>query len=197
MKFDDFCKRFTTVTVLTLGPDFDGDGGADAGSLQEVKGQWVTGINAGGCRNNIKKYSCNPQYPITITAPGADTPSSNDEDNVDETCSVLISLIQNYRRMDRKLGISMLPIGIQIYKSFDPQLVLTTEHFTHHKTILDSGAYVAQRSINLRSKLAPGHYVIIPSTFSPDADGAFMLRIFTDIPIQFHQGFNLVREGMD
>ncbi|XP_041054287.1 calpain clp-1-like isoform X1 [Carcharodon carcharias] len=197
MKFDDFCKKFATVTVLTLGPDFDGDGGADAGTLQKVKGQWVTGSNAGGCRNNMIKYSCNPQYPITIIVPEADDLSSSDEDHADEACSVLISLIQNYRRMDRKLGISMNPIGIQIYKSYDPQMVLTAEHFTRHKRVLDSGAYVAQRSVNLRSKLTQGHYVIIPSTFAPDTDGAFMLRIFTDTPIQFHQGFNLVTEGID
>uniref|UniRef100_H3AP62 Calpain catalytic domain-containing protein n=1 Tax=Latimeria chalumnae TaxID=7897 RepID=H3AP62_LATCH len=56
MRFDDFCERFANVTILTLGPDFNGDGGADTGYLQEVKGQWVTGINAGGCRNNMAKY---------------------------------------------------------------------------------------------------------------------------------------------
>ncbi|XP_067824026.1 calpain-A-like [Heptranchias perlo] len=194
MKFDDFCEKFANVTVLTLGPDFDGDGGADAGSLQEVKSQWVTGINAGGCRNNMIKYSCNPQYPITITE--TDVLSSSEEDHADGTCSVLICLIQNYRRMDRKLGVSMNPIGIQIYKSSGPRTVLTAERFTHHTEVSDSGAYVAQRSINLRSKLPPGHYVIIPSTFAPDTDGAFMLRIFTDAAIQFHDGFNLVTEGM-
>uniref|UniRef100_UPI00398E9DD9 calpain clp-1-like isoform X2 n=1 Tax=Pristiophorus japonicus TaxID=55135 RepID=UPI00398E9DD9 len=167
----------------------------NAGNLQKVKCRWVTGINAGGCRNNMMKYSCNPQYPITITE--TDVLSNSEEDHDDGACSVLICLIQNYRRMDRKLGMSMNPIGIQIYKSFDPEKALTAEHFTLHAEVLDSGPYVAQRSINLRSKLAPGHYVIIPSTFAPDTEGAFMLRIFTDAAIQFHEGFNLEAEGMD
>ncbi|XP_069768840.1 calpain-A-like isoform X2 [Narcine bancroftii] len=191
MKFDDFCQKFANITVLTLGPDFDDDGGADAGSLKEVKCQWVIGINAGGCRNNINSYSCNPQYPITIAK------TDGDEDLEDGACSILICLIQNYKRMNRKLGISMSPIGIQIYKSYDPQRVLTAQHFTNHTEVSDSGAYVAQRSITLHSKLMPGHYVIIPSTFAPDTDGSFMLRIFTKTEIQIHEGFNLGEEGME
>ncbi|XP_059829236.1 calpain clp-1-like [Hypanus sabinus] len=194
MRFDDFCQKFANITVLTLGPDFDGDGGADPGSLKEVKCRWVTGCNAGGCRNNMNKYSCNPQYPITITK--TDVYIGGNGYHEDGACSILICLIQNYKRINRKLGISMNPIGIQIYQSYNPQKVLTAQHFTHCTEVSNSGAYVAQRSITLRSKLVPGHYVIIPSTFAPDTNGAFMLRIFTDTTIQFHEGFNLV-EGVD
>ncbi|XP_007894823.1 calpain-1 catalytic subunit-like [Callorhinchus milii] len=190
MKFDDFCEKFANVTVLTLGPDFDGDGGADSGSLQEVKGQWQSGINAGGCRNNMAMYTCNPQYPISITE--MDVLSGSEEDHADGACSVLICLIQNYRRMDRKLGVSLNPIGIQIYQCSNPNAPLTEEHFVRHAEKSDSGPYVAQRSITLRSKLPPGHYMIIPSTFAPNTDGAFMLRIFTDAAIHFHDGYNLL-----
>ncbi|XP_032902102.1 calpain-A-like isoform X1 [Amblyraja radiata] len=195
MKFDDFCRKFANITVLTLGPDFDGDGGADAGSLQEVTGQWVAGINAGGSRNNMTKYSCNPQYPITIAE--RDVHTDFDDDQEDRECSILICLIQNYRRTSRKLGLLMSPIGVQIYRSCDPLKVLTAKHFTHDGEVSDSEAYVAQRSITLRCKLTPGHYVIIPSTFAPETDEAFMLRIFTDAPIQSHQGFNLAEEAVD
>ncbi|MGH0161572.1 UNVERIFIED_CONTAM: hypothetical protein FKN15_041371 [Acipenser sinensis] len=72
-KFDDFCERFANVTVLTLGPDFDCDGSTDAGSLLEVKGRWVSGVNAGGCRNNLPMYASNPQHPITVLETGEQT----------------------------------------------------------------------------------------------------------------------------
>uniref|UniRef100_A0A4W3JJ87 Peptidase C2 calpain domain-containing protein n=1 Tax=Callorhinchus milii TaxID=7868 RepID=A0A4W3JJ87_CALMI len=65
------------------------------------------------------------------------------------------------------------------------------DHFVRHAEKSDSGPYVAQRSITLRSKLPPGHYMIIPSTFAPNTDGAFMLRIFTDLEIKNY--FLLIR----
>ncbi|KAK1158314.1 calpain-A-like [Acipenser oxyrinchus oxyrinchus] len=189
MKFDDFCERFANVTVLTLGPDFDCDGSTDAGSLLEVKGRWVSGVNAGGCRNNLPMYTSNPQHPITILE--TNTVPSGQEAAEDEGCSVLVCLLQNFNRGNRRLEPRMNPIGMQVYKSGDPKTPLTSALLVRQREVSDSGPYVAQRSVNLRCHLSAGSYTIIPSTFSPDAPGDYMLRIFTESPVQLHQGHHL------
>ncbi|XP_043911366.1 calpain-A-like [Protopterus annectens] len=190
MGFEDFSKRFANVTVLTLGPDFDSDGCVDAGYLKEEKGQWVTGTNAGGSRNNIELYAENPQYPFTITE--SDVMSNGEDDGEDGICFMLVCLLQKYRRNDRKLGTTLKPIALQIYKSEDPFEPLTTSQFTCESEVAGSGPYVAQRSINLHCQLYPGDYIIIPSTYSANTDGAYMLRIFTESEIEFHSGHRIV-----
>ncbi|XP_028664150.2 calpain-A-like [Erpetoichthys calabaricus] len=188
MKFDDFCEHFDNVTVLTLGPDFNCNGISESGSLQEVKGRWLPGFNAGGSRNNLVMYATNPQHPITIQ----DSDVSPDEkgDDEDGRCSVLICLLQSFNRRDRKLGLKMNPIGLQIYRTNEPESTLTIDMLAKQVEEADSGPYVAQRSINLRCQLTVGSYVIIPSTFSPGATGSYMLRIFTEEPVLVHEALN-------
>ncbi|XP_041097001.1 calpain-A-like isoform X2 [Polyodon spathula] len=185
MKFDDFCERFANVTVLTLGPDFYCDGSTDAGSLLEVKGQWVSGVNAGGCRNNLLMYPSNPQHPITIRE------TRGQEAAEDEGCSVMVCLLQKFIRGKRRPEPGMNPIGIQVYKSGDPKTPLTAELLVRQREVSDSGPYVAQRSVNLRCQLSAGSYTIIPSTFNPGTPGDYMLRIFSGSPVQLHQGHHL------
>ncbi|RXM91369.1 Serine/threonine-protein kinase ULK2 [Acipenser ruthenus] len=188
-RFDDFCERFANVTVLTLGPDFDCDGSTDAGSLLEVKGRWVSGVNAGGCRNNLAMYTSNPQHPITVLETA--TVPHGQGTAEDEGCSVLVCLLQNFNRGNRRLEPRMNPIGMQVYKSGDPKTPLTSALLVRQREVSDSGPYVAQRSVNLHCQLSAGSYTIIPSTFNPDAPGDYMLRIFTESPVQLHQGHHL------
>ncbi len=41
-----------------------------------------------------------------------------------------------------------------------------------------SSVYMDSRSVALRGTLAPGRYVVLPTTFLPGATGRFLLRIF-------------------
>lgn len=47
----------------------------------------------------------------------------------------------------------------------------------------DSGNATYEREITRRFKVDPGHYVIIPSTYMEDTDCEFMLRVFTEQPV--------------
>ena len=81
-----FCSQ--EVSICTLGPDFDKDGTVDVAKhirivYGEVKRllicfirssyrrlfitfQWIAGESAGGCRNDLKLFSTNPQFLLTI-----------------------------------------------------------------------------------------------------------------------------------
>lgn len=42
-----------------------------------------------------------------------------------------------------------------------------------------SSVYMDSRSVTLRGTLAPGRYVVLPTTFLPGATGRFLLRLFS------------------
>lgn len=42
-----------------------------------------------------------------------------------------------------------------------------------------SSVYMDSRSVTLRGALAPGRYVVLPTTFLPGATGRFLLRLFS------------------
>ncbi|RXG54262.1 hypothetical protein Avbf_09964 [Armadillidium vulgare] len=49
MSFDDFYKHFEEISCV-----------------QWVYQRWEPGVNAGGSRNDFRKYATNPQYLLTI-----------------------------------------------------------------------------------------------------------------------------------
>ncbi|XP_049763446.1 calpain-9-like [Schistocerca cancellata] len=65
MEFSDFQRHFSEITVATLVPDLDYD--ADGADVEVCHGEWVAGRSAGGCRNDISKFTTNPQFLLTLT----------------------------------------------------------------------------------------------------------------------------------
>ena len=43
-----------------------------------------------------------------------------------------------------------------------------------------SSIFINAREVFTKLELDPGRYVIVPSTFDPNSEGEFMLRIFTE-----------------
>ena len=43
-----------------------------------------------------------------------------------------------------------------------------------------TGAYINKREVTYQCKVPPGNYIIIPSTYEPNKETKFLLRIFTE-----------------
>ncbi|KAH3699504.1 hypothetical protein DPMN_074460 [Dreissena polymorpha] len=117
----------------------------------------------------------NPQYRVVLTDP---------DDDEDDLCTILIGLLQEDRRKKRKKGLDMLTIGYVIYKMNENGTYgkgpLDTKFFKFNASVAKSPSFINMREVCGRHQLSPGTYVIIPSTFEPNQQGEFLLRIFTE-----------------
>lgn len=60
---------------------------------------------------------------------------------------------------------------------------LDQNFFRRNKSIAKSPQFIDMREVTGRHKLVPGAYCIIPSTFYPNEEGEFLLRVYTEKPI--------------
>ncbi|XP_320457.4 calpain-A isoform X1 [Anopheles gambiae] len=191
MSFPDFRKCFDRVEMCHLSPDCPI-------ALQESRfawrqcafeGEWVLGSTAGGCRNYPDTFWHNPQYVIRL-----DDPDADDEAKL---CTLIVSLIQKNRRSKRNKGITCLTIGFAIYRVEPSDLQrkpLPREFFTSHLSAAKS-TFINLREVTCRFRLPPGSYVIIPSTFEPNEEGEFMIRVFSECAANMQENDSAIGVG--
>ncbi len=116
MSYKDFRGYFDQLEICNLTPDALDEGDFSSRPRWEVatfEGSWVAGQTAGGCRNYLDTFALNPQYRLTVVDP--------DEDDDDELCTVIVSLMQKGRRALRDEGLDTLTIGFALYYLRDPE----------------------------------------------------------------------------
>ena len=59
---------------------------------------------------------------------------------------------------------------------------LDMRYFARHQSVARSDAFINMREITSRHQLPPGQYCIVPSTFEPEMEGEFLMRIFSEKP---------------
>lgn len=94
-------------------------------------------------------------------------------------CTVLVELLQKNRRQKGK--VHFLYIAFHIYK-ISPELqgmCLTRNFFMKTAPVGRSGKYKAQRGVWRKLHLDPGNYIIVASTYRPNQQGEFFVRIFS------------------
>ncbi|XP_053974217.1 calpain-A-like isoform X3 [Hylaeus volcanicus] len=177
MSFQDFTQYFTQLEICNLNPDSLTEDDLNAGKkkweMSVFEGEWVRGVTAGGCRNFLETFWHNPQYRITLEYP--------DED--DDKCTVIVALMQKNRRAQRRMGAECLTIGFAIYSLENPARLpkpLDINFFKYNASVARSPAFINLREVTCRFKLPPGVYCIVPSTFDPNEEGEFLLRIFSE-----------------
>lgn len=166
MAYGDFLKYFKTVDICHLNHEVDQD--------ITFHGRWEVGLNAGGVqKGDFKNYSKNPQCFIRL--------NDSDPSDPDGRCSAVISLMQRREPKSRAKGLNQ--VGFKVYRVEDQCEELSTQFFAYrrndgyHKCVAKTPTWQDGRETNIRVRLSPGKYCIIPSTFFPDREGDFILRV--------------------
>uniref|UniRef100_A0A8C5B574 Calpain-1 catalytic subunit n=1 Tax=Gadus morhua TaxID=8049 RepID=A0A8C5B574_GADMO len=190
MSFSDFLREFSRLEICNLTPDALQNCQLKKWSTSLYQGEWRRGSTAGGCRNFPATYWINPQFKVALEHP--DTAGQSG-------CSFLVALMQKDRRKKRREGKDMETIGFAIYEFAGKSAVhLKRDYFLTHSSSARSELFINLREVSSRFSLPPGEYIIVPSTFEPQKEGDFVLRVFSEKPTdsdQIDQAFkNLFRQ---
>uniref|UniRef100_A0A8C7D0X5 Calpain-1 catalytic subunit n=1 Tax=Oncorhynchus kisutch TaxID=8019 RepID=A0A8C7D0X5_ONCKI len=173
MSFSDFLREFTRLEICNLTADALEANQQKKWSSAVYQGEWRRGSTAGGCRNFPATFWINPQFKIDLQHP--DTAGQSD-------CSFLVALMQKDRRKKRKEGKDMETIGFAIYEVLRSGIHLKRDFFLTHGSSARSELFINLREVSSRFQLPAGEYIIVPSTFEPQKEGDFVLRVFSEKP---------------
>ncbi|KAF5400487.1 Calpain-B, partial [Paragonimus heterotremus] len=181
MSFTDFARYFSRLEFCHLGPEsgtfgqsFRQDTSDRRWEMTKEEGEWIKYSTAGGCRNNERTFHINPQFRVQVIDP--------DETDDDNTGTIIIGLMQKGRRETFQQHHT---IGYAIYRlpnNHPPDELLTRKFFETNVSVARSPTFANIREVCGRHKLPPGDYMIIPSTFEPNLEAKFLLRIFSERP---------------
>uniref|UniRef100_A0AAY4A6H1 Uncharacterized protein n=1 Tax=Denticeps clupeoides TaxID=299321 RepID=A0AAY4A6H1_9TELE len=177
MSFQEFLSQYSRIEICTLTPDTLTSDKVKRWAVNKFDGSWRKGSTAGGCRNNAYTFWMNPQFVVKLE-------DSDSTDNVD-SCSFVVGLIQKNRRKLRKMGEDMNTIGFAIYEvprecHGQGDVHLDKNFFLTHGQKARSETFINLREVSTRFHLPAGEYLIVPSTFEPNQDGDFCLRVFSE-----------------
>ena len=145
-------------------------------------GQWKPGVSAGGCGQPDKNsFWTNPQFLIKLT-----DVDPTDNENM---ATLIISLMQKYtreKRSETKGESAEQFVQFRLYrvKNAEDALKAKTSGIKLYAYQLEpagtSGSYINLRDVTKRFRLPVGDYLIIPSCYEKNAEGDFLLRLFSE-----------------
>lgn len=175
MSYQDFISNWHKVEICNLGPveSASNEETARRWEASVLNGCWKPRVSAGGCRNYIDTFWTNPQYVVEVT--------DADEDDNENLGTLIVGLMQKERRKKRKEGVDLLTMGYAVYKlSPDDKVPLDLKYFKGHASAARSPSFINLREVAGRHRLPPGKYCIVPSTFEPNQEGDFLVRLFSE-----------------
>jgi len=179
MSIDDFKANWSKLEVCNLTPEcMADDSDEDLGwRVVQFEGRWLKNVSAGGCRNFKDTFWINPQFVITL---------EDVDDDADDVCSCIIALMQKDRRKGRQFNLKMLTCGMALYACEEEDV----EHLESGKPLprdwfltrrsAGMSTFINTREVTHRFSLPPGKYVIMASTFNPNEQGDFIVRVFSE-----------------
>ncbi|XP_076020371.1 calpain-2 catalytic subunit-like isoform X1 [Genypterus blacodes] len=186
MEFSDFLVQYSRLEICNLTPDALTGDDYKKWAESEFEETWRRGVSAGGCRNYPNSFWMNPQFVIKLEE------LDDDPDDGEEGCTAIIGLMQKNKRRMRKMGQDMETVGFAIYELPDEhlgkkQVHLKRDYFLHNRSAARSESFTNTREVCSHFCLPPGEYLIIPSTFEPNKNGDFYMRVFTEKQADFHE----------
>ncbi|XP_039662581.1 calpain-2 catalytic subunit-like isoform X2 [Perca fluviatilis] len=179
MSYSDFIKQFSRLEICNLTPDTLMSDKVGRWKHYQYEGMWRKGSTAGGCQNFSDTFSSNPQFVVRL--------EDLDDDPLDgkDGCTFLVGLMQKDGRQQKRLGRNLESIGFAIYKVPDQykgqrNVHLGPDVLLRQRAVATSSCFVPTREVCNRFKLPPGEYAIVPSTFQPNKNGSFLLRVFSE-----------------
>uniref|UniRef100_A0A8C9SH07 Calpain-1 catalytic subunit n=1 Tax=Scleropages formosus TaxID=113540 RepID=A0A8C9SH07_SCLFO len=176
MSFADFTREFSRLEICNLTADALQSSQVKKWSTALYSGEWRRGSTAGGCRNYPATFWINPQFKIGLQHPDTEGHSG---------CSFLVALMQKDRRRQRREGKDMETIGFAVYEarfSGKTAVHLKRDFFLTHGSSARSELFINLREVSSRFRLPAGDYIIVPSTFEPQKEADFVLRVFSERP---------------
>ncbi|XP_056615147.1 calpain 2, (m/II) large subunit, like [Triplophysa dalaica] len=186
MSFSDFLHHYSRVEICNLTPDALSDESVNKWSLSKFDGNWRKGSTAGGCRNFPNSFWMNPQFLVKLQE------EDDDPTDTETGCSFVVGLVQKNRRKMRKMGEDMHTIGYAIYEVPDEFVGQRNVHLDRNFFVRNAASARSETFVNLREVcsrfcLPPGEYIIVPSTFEPNMDGDFCVRVFSEKQAEFQE----------
>ncbi|XP_053576097.1 calpain-1 catalytic subunit isoform X2 [Bombina bombina] len=176
MSYDDFLREFSRLEICNLTPDSLKARKFRKWSTTLYDGSWRKGSTAGGCRNFPATFWVNPQFKIKL-----EEEDDDDDYGAERGCTFLLALMQKNRRKERRFGKDMETIGFAMYEYVGQSAVhLKREFFLQNQSRARSEQFINLREVSTRHKLPPGEYIVVPSTFEPNVEGDFVLRLFSE-----------------
>ncbi|XP_005944085.1 calpain-9 [Haplochromis burtoni] len=169
MEFEDFKRNYDKVEICNMSPDSLTEDTKHQWAVNVFEGNWIRGSTAGGCRNYIDTFWTNPQFKLLL--------SDADGDN---TCSVVIALMQKNRRKLRKEGLDLETIGFAVYEAPEGEDHVGKDFFRYNGSKARSRTYINMREVAERFSLPPGNYLLVPTTFQPHHEADFLIRVFSE-----------------
>ncbi|XP_062565591.1 calpain-B-like isoform X2 [Armigeres subalbatus] len=178
MSYQDFVKYFDRIEICNMSPDCPiiRQRGEYPWKQSAFEGEWVIGSTAGGCRNYPETFWHNPQYVVHL--------KDSDKHDEEGKATAIIALQQKNRRSKRNKGMDCLTIGLIIYRVTERDLIkkpLPKDFFLRNASVARS-TFLNMREVTSRFRLNPGTYVVVPSTFEPNIEGEFLIRVFSECP---------------
>ncbi|NXD88805.1 CAN1 protein, partial [Halcyon senegalensis] len=178
MSFRDFLREFTRLEICNLTPDALQSRTFRKWNTQLYDGTWRRGSTAGGCRNYPATFWINPQFKVRLEEVDEDGDAAGGRE---PGCSFLLALMQKHRRRERRYGKDMETIGFAVYEHVGKSGVhLKRDFFLANASRARSEQFINLREVSTRFRLPPGEYIVVPSTFEPNKEGDFVLRVFSE-----------------
>uniref|UniRef100_A0A3Q1E924 Calpain-2 catalytic subunit n=1 Tax=Acanthochromis polyacanthus TaxID=80966 RepID=A0A3Q1E924_9TELE len=176
MSFSDFLQQYSRLEICNLTPDALTGDEYKKWAESEFEDTWRRGVSAGGCRNYANSFWMNPQFVIKL-----DEVDDDPDDGQEDLCTFIVGLMQKNKRRMKKIGQDMETIGFAIYEVGSClQVHLKKNFFLYNRSEARSETFINLREVSNRLCLPPGEYLIVPSTFEPNKNGDFYMRVFSE-----------------